>query len=444
MKSSLWNEVAVSGCRAVGLGVVLLASAWALPAAAAGAQWPQVGYNAGHTGYNKVEHMITAQNVTSLVAANTYQTGAQLLSTAISKGILYGWSYDQNLYAWNLATGNVDWSIPQTSEDAPNVMAIGGSRLLTSCTTGANQAGLCGYNARTGKLLWTYGQGNDGQIFAPPAISGNTVYFPTSYMEVQNSNFLAAADVKTGASVWTFGSCGNNCVTIGNNSPAVDGGMVYFGCRGGNGELITVTGVCAVNASTGAYVWQTQLGCTCAGDGRGYLTAQGGTVYVAYRTANCYQCGYTLDVTALNGSTGAVLWDTPITAQGVNQFDINASPALGPNGAVYAGIDTANDPNQANQFALNAADGSILWQVSTTYAFGGSPSIVGKGKKSVLFFTCSYNLGSVCALNASTGSLIWQATTGGGAPTYDSVSPMITAGSVYNFCGTSICSWALN
>lgn len=441
MKGSLYSRAVVSGGWALGLGAVMLAFVWILPAAAAGSQWPQVGYNAGHTGYNNTEHVINAQNVSNLAATATYQTGSQLLSTAISKGILYGWSYDQNLYAWNLATGNVDWSIPMATVDSPSVMAIGGDRLITSCKTGANQSGLCGFNPKTGKLLWTYGAGNDGQIFAPPAISGNTVYFPTSYMEVQNSDFLAAADVKTGASVWTFGSCGNNCVTIGNNAPAVDNGMVYFGCRG-SGSVITVTGVCAVNAATGAYVWQTQLGCTCAGDGRGYLTAKAGTVYVAYRTAICNQCGYTLDVTALNGSTGTVLWDTPMTAQGVNQFDINAPPALGSDGTVYAGLNTSNNSSQPNQFALNGANGSILWQVSTAYAYGGSPSIVGKGKKSVLFFTCFYNLGSVCALDASTGSPLWQASSGGGAPTYDSVSPMVTGGSVYNFCTDSICSWA--
>ena len=38
---------------------------------------------------------------------------------------------------------------------------------------------------------------------------------------------------------------------------------------------------------------------------RDALIAQGGTVYAAYQTASCNGCGYTIDVTALNGATGA-------------------------------------------------------------------------------------------------------------------------------------------
>ncbi len=137
----------------------------------------------------------------------------QLMVSVISNGTPYGWSFDQNRYAWNLTNGKVDCSIALPSGDWAKVMAIGGDRLLASCNTGDDQSGPCALNPKTGKSPWTYGQGNEGQIFAPPVISGNRVYFPTGYIDVGGSNFLAAANVKTGASVWTFGSWGTNCVT---------------------------------------------------------------------------------------------------------------------------------------------------------------------------------------------------------------------------------------
>jgi len=426
----------MNSARAIGLGAALLGLAWALPAAASPG-WLQIGYNSGHSGFNNTETAIKPKNVATLANAGTYTTGGAVLTPVISKGIAYVRSTDQNLYAWNLATGKLVWSISLPTEDGPNGMAVASDRLVTNCVTGTNQSGICAFSTKTGKSLWVFGELN-GQSFSPPTIAGKTVYVAVSYNEVEYADIIVAVDLETGAQLWGFGSCADYCEKFGPNAPAVDNGTVYFGCvGGGSGDPVTDTGVCAVNASTGALVWQYQLGCTCGGDGQGRLIAQGGTVYAAYQTANCYQCGYTIDVTALNESTGAKIYDTPLTGQLNDSYYPLGPPVLGPDGTVYEGLNANNNPNQPNQFALNA-NGTLQWQVSTVPSFGAPPTLVGKSGKGVLFFACSgaQNGGTTCALDASNGSVVWNSSDGGLA-SYDSFAPPVTGGAVYNDCNNN-------
>jgi outer membrane protein assembly factor BamB len=221
--------------------------------------------------------------------------------------------------------------------------------------------------------------------------------------------------------------------------------MIYFGCVGGSGGTVHVDGVCALNAATGALVWQYQLGITNIGDGQGRLIAHGGTVYAVYQTALCYQCGYTINITALNGATGEKMWDTALTGQLNQSYYPLGAPVLGPDGAVYEAISTNNNPNQPNLFALNA-DGTLKWQVSTVPSFDAPPTIVGKPAKGVLFFACSEggSSGTTCAMSAATGALLWESSDGNLA-SYDSWAPVVTGGAVYNDClNNDLCVYKLH
>ncbi len=431
--------------RTIGLGAALLMLAGALPTAAKsakGAAWPQIGYNSGHTGFNSSETTINSKNVTKLAKVATFTTQAAPYQPMISNGVIYVRSQDQNLYAWKSATGKPVWSIPLATLDGPNGMVIGKNVLVATCGF-TNSSGICAYKAKTGKSLWSYGLANGGP-FTPPVILGNTVYLGQSGANGDaNSYNMVAVDLKTGAQIWAFGPCANGlCNAMGENAPAVDKGMVYFGCTGGSGQTIDVDGVCALNAATGALVWQHQLGVASNGDGEGRLSAQGGTVYVAYQTALCNQCGYTIDVTALNGSTGAVLWDTALTGQLTDSFYPVGAPAIGPDGSVYQGISTSNNPNQPNLFALSA-NGSLQWSQSTAPALYDPPTLVGPSQHGALFFECSEggSSGTTCAFNAHTGALLWESSDGYEAGGF---APVITGGAVYNDCNfNNICAYAL-
>ena len=141
---------------------------------------------------------------------------------------------------------------PLATLDGPNGIVVGDNILVATC--GFSQLGAASAPSmrRPELRVWTYGLPNGGP-FTPSAISGNTVYLGQSG---QNGNFdsynLVAVDLKTGAQRWVTGSCNGNCEAFGVNAPAVDKGIVYTGCSGSGSDPITVTGVCAFDASTGA------------------------------------------------------------------------------------------------------------------------------------------------------------------------------------------------
>jgi outer membrane protein assembly factor BamB len=428
--------------RAIGVGAALLALAWGLPATAKNATWPQIGYNSGHTGFNSSEKTINSKNVTKLAKTATFTTQAAPYQPMISRGVMYVRSTDQNLYVWKLATGKLVWSIPLATLDGPNGMVIGDGVLVATCGF-TNSSGICAFDAKTGKSLWSYGLPNGGP-FTPPVIAGSTVYLGQSGANgAYNSYNMVAVDLKTGAQLWAFGPCaGSLCSGMGENAPAVDKGMVYFGCTGSSSDTVDVDGVCALNASTGALVWQYQLGGTNIGDGEGRLIASGGTVYAAYRTAFCNQCDYTLHVTALNGTTGAELWDMALTGDLDDSYDLVGPPVLGPDGSVYQGITTSNNPNQANLFALNS-DGTIRWSQSTISSLPDPPTLVGSSQRGALFFGGSEggSSGTTCAFDARTGSLLWESSDGYEAGDF---APVVTGGVVYNDCNfNDICAYKL-
>jgi outer membrane protein assembly factor BamB len=425
---------------AIGFGAALLTLAWALPAAAATGTWTQIGYNSGHTGYNNSETTINWKTAAKLVNAGTFTTNGVPYQPMVSKGVMFVRSTDQNLYAWNLTSGKLVWSIPLPTIDGPNGMVTGDGILVANCgfKTGS---GICAFTTKTGKSLWSYGLQNGGP-FTPPTIEGNTVYLGQSGVSGGfNSDNMVAVNLKTGAQLWAFGPCpGGDCASYGGNPPAVDSGMVYFGCTSGGGDVVTVTGVCAVNASSGALVWQYQLGLVGHGDGQGRLIAHGGTVYAVYQTAICNQCGYTINVTALNGATGAKLWDTALTGQLLGSYYPIGAPVLGQDGSVYEGISTSNNANQPNLFALSGS-GTLRWSESTTQQLPDPPTIVGKSRLGVLFFGCSSggSSGSTCAFSSYNGKLRWESTDG-----YESgdFAPVVTGGAVYNTCNDNdICAY---
>jgi hypothetical protein len=242
----------------IGLAAAFLAQLWAPFATAKPASWLQIGYNSGHTGFNNNEATINSKNVGTLANIGTFTTNGVPYQPLISNGMIFVRSNDndQTIYAWNLATGKLVWSIPLATIDGPNELAIGGEILLAHCGFHVGN-GICAYRTTTGKSLWSYGLPNGGG-FTPTTIVGDTVYYGQSGQNGSDNGYnMVALDLKTGTPRWIFGPCPNGlCGGMGGSAPAVDSGMVYFGCTGGGGDEITKTGVCALNASTGALVWQ--------------------------------------------------------------------------------------------------------------------------------------------------------------------------------------------
>jgi outer membrane protein assembly factor BamB len=441
MNTRTWRKNTLAR-RTIRLGIPILAMVAGLPAwAASSSTWPQLGYTAGHSGFNATETVIGANNAATLVDGNTFGTqGAIVDPVVIAGGVAYVNSQDNYLRAFDLATGAVRWSFfSDGSMDAPTGLAVGLGKVFVTCeidTAEPTNLGLCAVEAATGKQKWSYAETfyNSGSPLSPPAISGDTVYFE-EYDGFYN-RYVTALNATTGAVLWKFGYCNEQgfCVHLGAYPPAIDGGMVYFGCTGFANGPVTVIGVCAVNATTGQLVWQEQLGDTQWTDGSGRIAAVGGKVYVADVTVTCYTCNYTIDVWVLDGATGTTLWDTPITGV-LNGANAPVGPPAVADGKVYQVIN-AQGP-AAGLVALNARTGKILWSTPNNTLESAPTVVQPTAGDAALFTTCSGNgiIGTTCAFDGATGALIWNSPDSG---VTSSPTPVVTGGALYNVCGYNV------
>jgi polyvinyl alcohol dehydrogenase (cytochrome) len=161
---------------------------------------------------------------------------------------------------------------------------------------------------------------------------------------------------------WTFTTHGDVSAT-----PTVSGGIVYFPDFGGY--------VNAVNADTGQLVWQRQvpdLDGAPGGVSRTSPAVYGNEVILGDNFPGAQSHG--AHVFALNAQTGAVIWNTQVEAHPAAQ--VTANPVVVGN-KVVIGVASNEEADaipasypccsfRGSVLALNADTGGILWQTYTT------------------------------------------------------------------------------
>ena len=194
--------------------------------------------------------------------------------------------------------------------------------------------------------------------YTSAVVADGTVYVSLTQCCHFFGRWVYALNASTGARIWQYGD-GDHDTPY--SSPAVANGIVYFGSKEGI--------LYALNAKTGALVWQygpSALSFT--------PTVANGVVYAGSQDTNLY---------ALNAATGALIWHYTTGAA------VDTSPAVA-NGVVYVGSD--------HVYALKADTGAIIWVYPKAPRY--SPSVAG-GK----VYTVSDQL---YALNATSGALVWS------------------------------------
>lgn len=210
-----------------------------------------------------------------------------------------------------------------------------------------------------------------GNYLSSPVVANGVGYIGEFLWQVHYGD-VQAFDIYTGAPVWFFVSPIDNTFTY--SSSAVANGVVYVGCSDRY--------LYALDAKTGKQIWSYATGATVSTP-----VVTGGVVYL------------TSDQTyALNASTGALIWKTPISS--------STAPAVVGN-AMYVSSDQV--------YALNASTGALLWK-APIYSLA-SPAVVGNA--------VYVSADQVYALNASTGALIWK------YPVASINTPAVALGTVY-------------
>lgn len=208
--------------RTIGLGMAMWAMVFAaIPGwAATSPTWPQLGYTPGHTGFNATETVIGANNAATLTGATRFSTEGQVVDpVVVSAGVAYVNSTDNDLRAFDLASGQVLWSFfSDGSMDAPTGLVVGAGKVFVTCqvdTADPTNWGLCAVEAATGKRKWSYAESfyNKGSPLSPPAIAGDTVYFEE--YDGYYWHYVEALEAKTGAVLWKYGYCNGEGICVG-------------------------------------------------------------------------------------------------------------------------------------------------------------------------------------------------------------------------------------
>jgi uncharacterized repeat protein (TIGR02543 family) len=314
--------------------------------------WPMLHHDPLHTGFSNA----TGPTTNNLLWSTTVSFSAVSSSPAIVDGLLYVGADDGKFYCLNATTGQVSWS--QTLFTGTYVWcspAVANGLVYIGC----NDQKLHALYTNNGTQKWEFETGNSVQ--SSPVVVDGVVYFGS------NNGKLYALDAITGSFLWD--------ITVGDfivSAPAVVDNVVYFGSADHY--------LYAYNTTSHNQIWN----CDLNGQIRSSPTVTNGVVYIGSDDNNVY---------AVNTSSGTILWSqTTATVGGVS-----STPTV-VNDVVYVG--------SGDVYALNAANGDVLWNKAVTSGTDCSPIVVGN-----ILYVGSWGR-TAYALNITNGNEVWSKSVG--------------------------------
>jgi outer membrane protein assembly factor BamB len=377
--------------------------------------WPQAGFDSGHSGYNPKETTLSPSNVAGLTELWSTNTGNGNTTYGLisAGGVLYGMSYTE-LYALNPSTGVPIWTATAYAGNGSTVPAVAGNLVLADCGTSAGNQ-LCAFTRKNGSQVWS-APGCQCNIFTSP-----TVYKKLAYAEFgYGGTTWDALQAQSGDVRWDY-AVGNHCVAgNSNNADPVANGSAYYtvGCQGTDGQ----TSLCQFNAQNGGPGWCTPLsiaGCSVASTLG--VTEASDTLF-----ANLQAYGSCVEqLVAFDAKTGVQEWAVDMTGNN----SLHSQPAVA-KGVVYEYDDSGVQ-------AFSAKKGTLLWTQSSADSYSGVDVSVANG---VVYAGCYHDDGELCALDAKNGNVLWSSGIGGGGYT----TPIVLNGVLYGSCGQSdFCAFGL-
>ena len=249
-------------------------------------------------------------------------------------------------------------------------------------TGGDPRTALIRFDRSTGRRRWSVQQPY-GSTTSGIAFGGGRVFMSTA------DSYLRAYDGMTGDLVWSFPAGGY----VG--APTIVGDVLYL--------QTLFAGVFAVDAASGEPIWGFDYGDE-AGSGPAVF---GNRLFV--------NGGYDRRVQAVTADTGALVWTTPVDG------DVLGSPAVDST-AVFVGV-VKGITGTGIVYALDRADGHVLWQVPTPAGGVSSTPAIANG---VLYV--GDNGGDLTAFDETTGATLWTAHT---RRAFALSSPIVANGVVY-------------
>ncbi len=283
-----------------------------------------------------------------------------------------------SLTAVNASDGSVRWS-HQLGNDMGEILADGviyASASYTPSGASANESTLLALSASDGSLKWQ-SQQESGNL-SPFNVAQGLLYVDNSRAHDDPRGFaesIEAHRISDGSLAWKYPSATSAATSLG-----MDSNILYVSNYGGSAGPFVV----ALNASTGAVLWQAQT----QSDWQSFVAP--GMVFL--------EDGADDTLTALNSADGKQLWQTklgtPSTSTTVPLVSV---------GAVTDGVVYLASPDGFT--ALNASTGAIQWAAhdSLTHDPGGHPIFA-----IVAGILYSRSDTSIVARSAQSGAVLWS------------------------------------
>jgi alcohol dehydrogenase (cytochrome c) len=470
--ASLTGGIIAAGCSSSASSAKPAATTVTFPGAAAPAgSWTYPNGDLANT-RDATGSEISAANVASLKEAWTFKlagtaakgvTGAGSFAAApvVGNGTVYMQDLYANVYAISLATGKLEWeypvNIPEKTGPGPDGVAV-----ANGVVYGDTPTAVFALNAATGKVIWNDGSllgSGQGSFEIQPQVSGGRVYLASAYGSGPGGGMLLALDASTGKELWSFntvagpepgasalglGSGGawetplvgtDGSVTFGTGNPyqsigdaishpaadlytnsevnldAATGKLRWYYQAVPNdfkdwdmqlspiavtvGSVPAIIGggkmgdVYAMNASTGALLWKTPVGVHNGTDNDSRLLLEHKlTITVPYTYEPGSLGGVLSNIAAADGSVYVATLDVPLIDKTLNSTDGDAAPP----GTTAAG----------EIEALSLATGKVEWDTKVSSLPLGAATVSNN-----LVFTTLVT-GELIALNRSTGAIVYQ------------------------------------
>jgi outer membrane protein assembly factor BamB len=417
--------------------------------------WPSYGHDAQHTFVGRTT--LTPASAATLSKAWFFPTGdAVTASPTVVSGTVYVGSWDGNFYAISLATGRLDWKdafdaqhgVKPYPGEVPRDITTDGGLSISSAYYEPGAGGrpdlvivgagytLYAFDAHTGAVFWKHRYPSSlpprpdtdpTNIDSSPVVFDGKVFFATAVNgQAGMRGRVIAASLATGDPVWIHeldisatgrildNGCGDSW-TSGSVIPVT--GLVVFGtadCQG-TADFPNSESIVALRTQDGSVAWsfrpsRPDHGCdfdfgasvNIGLDSSGHATflGEGGKDGVYY---------------SLDPADGQLRWSTKVVFGGSDggfigtpAYDgtrVYATTAFGDEGGGSAKACAPGNPTDVQMqnpaaHALDASNGSVLWEVGNVQSFG--PTTVAGG----MTFSGPALHKEVDVRDASTGALL--------------------------------------
>ena len=307
-------------------------------AATPSGSWPDPNGDLANT-RDATSSMISSANVSKLKEAWTFKlagaaaagvgsTGAFAAAPVVANGMVYIQDLDCNVYAVSLATGKLKWEYPANTPEktgpGPNGVAVANGTVY-----GDTPSTVFALNAATGKTDWVDSSlvnSKEGTFEIQPQVADGRVYIASAYGIGPGGGVLFALDASTGRQLWRF-----------NTLTGANAGVQSIGLGSGGAWEPPLVG------SDGSVTF---------GIGNPY---QSGNSAMEHPSAQLYTDS---DVN-LDAATGKLRWYYQGVPNDFKDWDMQVSPISASVGGVPAVIGSGK---MGIVYAMNATTGALLWK----------------------------------------------------------------------------------